>query len=400
MGNPPRGRWPVGLLGMLVLVLGAERYVVRHAWKFTPVSASAWQRAGAGVPRATRSDVVAFGDSLIKCGVVPPVVEARAGRPAANLAFPGGVFPAHHALLRRLLRTGARPAAVLVDGELLGQDPFQTARAWAELATPAESLELARAGRDASFLARAVVARALPTYRARDEVRAGVLAALSGKTPDTMFQIPVAWRNWRVNGGAYLLAPVDTSRGDPIRDELVRTNYAPGDWACHPVNAGYATRFLDLAEAHGVAVFWLLPPYHPEVQDRRERSGWYPQYVAYLRGLQARYPRLTVVDGRRAGYPPEALGDMTHLNRVGAVAFSDALGRVLRDALTPGPRRLPRWVDLPRYDGAAAEALASAAGVEDVDQSNQAIKRRRAAVASGREDRRVRLSAGAAASRR
>jgi len=396
MGNPPRGRWPAGLLGMLVLVLAAERYVVRHAWKFIPAYASAWERAGAGVPGADRSAVVAFGDSLVKNGVVPRVVEARAGRSASNLAVPGGVFPAHHALFRRLLRTGARPEAVVVDGELMGYNPFKTSRSWVELATAADSLELARAGGDPSFFGWALAAGVLPSYRARDEVRAGVTAALNGRTPDTMFQIPVAWRNWRVNGGAELMPPHDPALGDTCRETLVRTNYSPGDWACDPVNAAYATRFLDLAEAHGVAVFWLLPPYHPEVQDRRERSGWYPQYVAYLRRLQARYPHLTVVDGRRAGYPPEALGDMTHLNRVGAVAYSDALGRVLRDTLSLNPRRVPRWVDLPRYDGPAAEALASASGVEDIDQSNQAIKRRLA----GREERRVGLGEGAGVSRR
>src|SRR5262249_32604119 len=120
-------------------------------------------------------------------------------------------------------------------------------------------------------------------------------------------------------------------------------------------------------------VFWLLPPLHPEVQVRRERFGSDAKYKAFVHKLAARYPNLTVIDGRRAGYPPEALADMTHLNRPGALAFSDAVaarvGEVLSGTLTSN------WVDLPRWRDGVVSEIAARVAVEDVRQSARALGR-------------------------
>ena len=60
-----------------------------------------------------------------------------------------------------------------------------------------------------------------------------------------------------------------------------------------------------------------------------------------------------------------------HLNRRGAVAFSEAVARVLNDRLTSPPRG-DRWVDLPAYrDEPPAVAL------EDFAASAAAVSRRR-----------------------
>ncbi|GAC1464117.1 MAG: hypothetical protein NVSMB9_02430 [Isosphaeraceae bacterium] len=382
------GGWPAGLFGALALVLVMERYVARHDMKFTTIHAAAWRRSGERVTQAARREVLGLGDSLVKHGVVTPVLAASAGRSAYNLAVPKGMFPAHYFLLRRALRAGARPSALLVDGEMLSEDPFDNNRIWPELISFGESVELAYVGKEPAFIARMTLARGLPSYRTRFEVRLSVLSALAGKMPDEPQALPVIMRNWNKNDGAQVLPPVDTSHGDPRVTYLERTNYRPGEWICHPVNHWYVTRFLDLAAQRDVPVFWLLPPYHPEVQTRRERYGWDAQYMAYLRSLLERYSNLTVVDGRHAGYPSEALADMTHLSRTGAVVFSEAVGGLLRDRLAPGANGAgARWIEIPRYDAARAEALASA--VEDVSQSGLALERVMTEARRARQERRL-----------
>ena len=94
-------------------------------------------------------------------------------------------------------------------------------------------------------------------------------------------------------------------------------------------------------------MYWLLPPYYPGIQAGRERGGWDADNMAFVRGLQARHPNLAVIDGRHAGYTPDTLFDLTHLNGVGAVAFSDAVAGVLRDRLSGRPAPAPRWVEIP-----------------------------------------------------
>ena len=85
---------------------------------------------------------------------------------------------------------------------------------------------------------------------------------------------------------------------------------------------------------------------------------------------------LTVVDGRNAGYSAAEMFDATHLGRAGALAFSEAVGRVIRDRLDrPESWSTERWVALPRYDARAVATLASAATVEDQMQSGRNLAR-------------------------
>jgi hypothetical protein len=300
------------------------------------------------------------------------------------------MFPAHDALLRRLLRAGARPSALVVDGEMLNEDPFDNPRIWPELLTLPECAGLALAGRRPDFLARMVLSHALPSYKVRGQVREAVLLALEGKARPEPMGLPVLWRNWRRNDGAMVLDDrADPPGKDPRPADLERENYRPTFWACHPVNDAYVARFLDRAAAHKIPVFWLLPPYHPEVERRREAYGHYGRYLAYVRGLADRYPHLTVIDGRRAGYPPEALSDMTHLSRTGAIAYSDAVGRLLRERLG-APAAAGRWVNLPRFDAAEARRLAAASDVEDLPRSGRLLER--AAAEARRARPRARLA--------
>jgi hypothetical protein len=372
-GNSTRVRsWPAGLLGALVLVAGVEVWVGRHAGRFSLPVVAGWAQARRSASTATRCDVVALGDSLMKHGLAPAVVERRLGRPTCNLAMSGGGAPGFYFQFRRLLHAGARPAALLLDVENLNVDPLAMTRSWPELLSPDEWAGLAWSAGDAAALARMTITAALPTYRMRSEVRGNLLAALAGEPFKPAWELPPVVRNWLHNRNAELLPPRGDPPGvDPRPALLDRDNYRPASWACHPLNALYLTALLDLATAADVRVFWLLPPLHPEVQARRERFGQDGQYVEFVRGLAARYANLTVIDGRRAGYPAEALADMTHLNRSGALAFSDGVAERVGEHLAGVLRT--NWVELPRWRAGAVAEIESGVVVEDVQQSARAL---------------------------
>ena len=75
-----------------------------------------WAYGGrAASRRAPDAEILCFGDSMIKFGMAPRVLEDRLGRRAFNLALYAGSPTASYFLLRRPLESGAKPAAVLVD---------------------------------------------------------------------------------------------------------------------------------------------------------------------------------------------------------------------------------------------------------------------------------------------
>ena len=129
---------------------------------------------------------------------------------------------------------------------------------------------------------------------------------------------------------------------------LASTNYLPNEWHCHPLNASYVKRFLALAGSRNVPVYWLLPPLHDAVQDRRERGGQFGHQRDFLVGLQRRYPNLVVIDGRHSGYDPSTFYDLTHLNGRGASAFSAGVAEVL-SARLGRPIGDARWLILPPF---------------------------------------------------
>ena len=365
-----RGRWPTGAMGMLGLVLAVELYVARHDRDFTTHWAQAWQWSGraAGTREAKRSQILCFGDSLVLHGVLPNVIEGRLNRRAYNLAVFKGQAPASYLLLRRALASGAKPTAALVDGELFEDDPLDLPRLWPELASYRDCVELAWTARSPRFFAAMAVAKVLPSYKARWEIRSSVVAALGGQTGSSRTEIRLRQRNSEQNRGAQVLPLVDGP--DPRAGHIA--GYLPAPWKSHPLNADFADKFLALAGSRGIPVYWLLPPYYPGIQDRREAGGWDAAYMAFLRRLQARHANLVVIDGRHAGYAANALFDLTHLNRVGAVAFSDSVAGVLRDRLEHPSESPNRWVEIPAY-----RPPLNALDVEDVVASSEAIKQKR-----------------------
>jgi hypothetical protein len=362
---------PRALLGMLGLVLAIELFLDRHFADFADPIASDWRQSGrvAG-GRARDCEVLCFGDSQVKLGVAPRVIEARSGRAGHNLALIGGQAPSAYFLLRRALEAGARPSAVVVDfmPNLLFQGPEYNARHWPQLLDLREGLDLARTARDPDLFARVALGRLLPSYPARDNLRASLIAALGGqaKAEERRREAQFHVRNWRVNRGAMIMPPYP-NRTDPVL--WYHVNF-PRPWECDRVNLAYVCRFLALAGSRGVRVFWLLPPIDPDAQVLCERRGQEARFEAFLRNALDRHPNLSIVDARHSGYGRDVLLDAVHLNYRGAYALSADLAAVLRRGAGGGG---PRWVELPAYRARVIDVP-----MEDLSQSNLAILQREA----------------------
>jgi hypothetical protein len=363
-------RWPGGAVGTLALVLAVELFVARHQdLDFATVWAAGWKHTGAlARGRAAGCEVLCLGDSLVKFGVVPRVLEDRLGGRAINLALCVGQPPAALAVLRRALEAGARPKVVLVDftEHLLARGPRKNARLWPELLSAGECLDLAWTARDPGLLAELLLSRLSPSIKDRYEIRASLLAAFRGAWTVDREVLPSFWRNWNHNAGAQGNAPLSNLS---MKFEAWFRDVYPERFACDPVQAAYIDRFLDLAASRGIPVVWLLPPYHPEFQALSERKGIDAQYVAFVRAVQGRHPGLTVLDGRHAAYPHAVFGDPIHLDCRGAVAYTAAVADAVARRLAGGPAG-PRWLTLPAYRDRPADPR-----LEDLAQSAAALRR-------------------------
>ena len=384
MDEPPklgarfRRRAPRGLLGMLALVVLVEGALAGRGMDFLDMDDWAYQRNDRWAGReGARADVLVFGDSLMKYGVLPEGLNARSGRKAFNLALPGGQAPASYVLLERAFEGGARPSAVVVDfaPKLLSAGPRHNLDRWASLLRPAEAVRLAWSAGDAGFFARVEAGRLLPSVRGRSSIRANALAALAGPGDWRRWMNAVTLRNWLKNGGAQLM-PASPTVPKLTAEEIERYRAGfYGKMECHPVNAEAVDRFLSLASSRGVPVYWVLPPVVPALRARTPVDGFDADHEAFLKGWQARYPNLVVVDGRSAVPDPASYYDPNHLSARGAYAFSLGLGDVLRKTLPvdggPAPRVPPtRWVAVP-----PCPTVALPEGLEDIEASRLALQR-------------------------
>ena len=163
------------------------------------------------------------------------------------------------------------------------------------------------------------------------------------------------------------------SGGDDRPDGPGRVGYRPAGLATPhliplPTNAGYVRRFFDLAAAHRLPVYWLIPPVSPAWQAESDRLGYDDLATRFARSMLVRYPNLVVVDGRCANYPRHAFGDPIHLNARGAAPLSADLATIVRPiAIGAGPG--PRWLDLPAY----RDRPEFTAMMEDFGQSQVAL---------------------------
>lgn len=372
-GAPAR-TLPWGLFGMIALVAMVETLVAWHPLDFSDPVSLCWQlSAHDAAALAPGCSVLCIGDSLVKHGVIPEVLDQVTGERACNLAVARGPAPGTYFFLQRALDAGARPRAVVVDFKpsVLVGSPRYNLRYWQSIVTPRECLDLVRRDSGFSLFVPIAIGRLLPSFRSRLEARGLVLAALRGEASPMRLVNEICARNWRVNRGANVAARNPSFTG-AVSAEQHKTLLSHL-WYCHRTNAAYIRRILDLTARRGIRVYWLLPPLAPELQTRREESGAEAGYLKFVRSLQSSYPNVTIVDGRHSGYDASLFVDATHLDGEGARILTMALGAVLRRERDE-PMRSGRWLDLPSPRAGPHPAEIA---LEDVEQSRAFVQAHR-----------------------
>jgi hypothetical protein len=363
-------RIPASLLGAVLLVTLIESALASHRIEFTPGPAWDWHLTVKAAGRQARSsDVLCFGDSTIKLSVAPTVLEAPGAKQdsAYNLALIGGVPPAADVLLRTAIDSGARPQMILLSftPTLLSRPTVLNLRQFPEILGVVDLLLLAFEERNADLGASLLLARLLPSYKSRLEVRTAVVAAIAGKDNPAREPNLRASRNIRFNRGAQILPAYDFKPNAPR--EWYEVGFAK-PWSSAPGNAYFLERFLTRAERAGLTVAWLMVPLEPEAATLFRDRGQQRRFEHYLRHLQTRHSNLLVIDGLCSDYPRSRFVDPIHVNRHGTAAISDDL-RALIARLAAHDLPAERWIELPHFrDRSLPEPL------EDEMQSLQFVR--------------------------
>ncbi|CAN5610006.1 hypothetical protein BH23PLA1_BH23PLA1_06770 [soil metagenome] len=365
----PGFRRPRGLIGMLILLLVVEVVIGRFDRYLEGPISYEWRFAD----RAARSEahdceVLCFGDSLIKNGILPRAFEASTGLRGYNLAVGGGQAPANYYLLKHALDSGARPSAIVTNFSpgLLQLGPGHNRDHWASLTDPFEGIELARMARDPDLLASMTLIHALPSVRYRPAIRDRLGKQFGRPSVLDWRMNHVIGRTMRVNRGPLVMPSQPFAFPDP---EGYTRSYFPPDWHPHPLNELYVHRFLDLAESYSIPVFWLIPPCHPEIHLRIEHSEYVIRFGDYLDRILAQYPRLIVVDGSRSKYDSSLFWDPQHLGRSGAAILSEDLAFILDQSLKSEGMEHNGDLELPD-----AEIRPIAVVIEDVVESRAEVR--------------------------
>ena len=362
-------RWPAGLIGALALIVAVES-VVAHCSLGTLTSIQ-WEYRQArrvATGRVVPGSVLAFGDSMVKLGLIPAALESATGRPAYNFALTGGQAPATYCLLAHAIRSGTPPAAVLVDffPNQLACDPAINLDHWPFLLDPAEAVDLTWGHGDANFGGRLAVRSVVPSVRSTLRLRRSLTRALAGQPDIEREALLTGLRNWEANQGHQ-----DQATPGPPADLAWWVNGYFGGRTVHPTNRDYIHRFLRLAEEHAIPVFWLLPPYQPVLQAECERSGFDRFHEAFVRDVLVDHPGVRVIDARRANYDPQVFQDPHHLINPGARVYSAEVGAIVRRELREPPPQASRWIPLPPYRPVPAALVA----VETLDESRAVLVR-------------------------
>ena len=359
---------------MVALVIGIEGFIFRHWIDLTdPVSLSWRFSAQAAESEARNCQILCLGDSLVKHGLVPSVIERTSGFRAANLSAARASTVLTYCLLRRALDSGARPAALIINAKpavLLGGPEFN-ARPWQEVLDLRDAPEMLQITRNAPFVASTLVGSLVPSLRARLEIQSAVMAAIQGENARIGSINPVLWRNWTVNRGANVASAARAYNGE-LTAEAERPFYTD-IFHVDPANAEAIERILGLAAARRIPIYWLLCPLSPTLQSRRDQSGADELHERFLKSIVARHPgTVTVLDARRAGYPAAFFADATHLNSRGALALSRTVASAVakREASREPPSTRLGWVLLDP-PGASTDEWADA--LEDIEESKRIV---------------------------
>jgi hypothetical protein len=357
---------PWGFLGMIVLIWAVEAGISIHEIDFRLAIEHLWRTQGREARgRAARSDVLCLGDSLIAQGVIPAVLEERLGRSTHNLGLGGGQFPAEYFLLRRILESGHKPSALVIDVlplqlTIRGDERIPL---WANFLETRELVEMAWVARDPDWFAEVFLARLFPSIRTRLQIRQAILGGLNGLPPSNRETNLAGERNLGFNQGALIVPPIGPFE---VPERLHRWVY-PQAITPNRLNGEYMERFLTLAELHEIPVFWLLTPVCSAIQTRAEQTGTDQNHDRFVREVQARYPMITIIDARHSAYPDISFGDAIHLNHPAAAVFTADLAEVIDRTLGHRANQ-PKWVQLPRYRNRSIEFRH-----EDLAESRKAV---------------------------
>jgi hypothetical protein len=374
VASKPRATIPWGIVGAIGLIVAIECGVASRWLDFSdPVSLSWMFSVRAAETDARGADVICLGDSLVKHGLIPSVIEHVGGRRTVNLSAARAPALMTYALARRCLAAGARPSAIVIDAKPAVQiaGPEFNARAWQSVMSLREAIDLLATTRNTSFVASTLIGRLLPSLRSRLEVQSSLRAALNGK-PDRLHSINrVLLRNWTVNRGANVLSSEHVDHGEVTPD--VERDLRPGIFYVDPANARALEQLLELASERCIPVFWVLFPVSEKLQSLRDHSGAEARYVQFVEKIQARHPRLlTVLDARRAGYTSAMFADATHLNSRGGIALSRTVAAAINSRLAGDfPGADSGWIalNLPADQPTLFTHL-----IEDLEQSQSALK--------------------------
>jgi hypothetical protein len=359
---------PFGFLAAVLAIAAIEGFVSVHKDDlFLRVQSWTWREAGRSARRdAPKADILCIGDSQIQQGVAAPILHDRLGLRTQILAIGGGQAPASYFLLRRALRDpSSRPKAILVDfyPRLLELGPDYNRAHWPGFLSPAECLDLAWTSRDPDLLATLLAAKLFPSVDYRREIRANLRSALAGENRWLEHNVPSQLRRNLARNQGGVIMPRHEFAADGLEEEA-------RPWNCHPVNASYLVRFLELASASGVPVFWLLPPVCPDQRLSFDRRGFNAHLDRFVREMAGPMANVTILDARQTCKRSSCFVDPRHLCRDGAIELSWTIAEVLRSTPKPGPGR----TIVLEPDSAVPVNLA----LEDLDRSKAIIAARRA----------------------
>ncbi|MFO0908469.1 MAG: hypothetical protein U0794_08925 [Isosphaeraceae bacterium] len=353
-------RTPWGVLGALVLLAGVEFGLKGLDGDLVRPEMATWRSARErAVREAVGCEVLGFGTSLTQVSFYPENLERDSGLEAHNLALPGGRMVYAYYNLRRALNAGARPRALVLDlhPAFLNGRPYRLqANGWTDALGMTDGIQLGATLRDEGFLASFVLARVLPSYRRRYEIRDAVRAALEGRPWSSRINNAITLRASRRNQGALVSrAPVPYSGTITQTDEQIWLGQGPFNLA----EVHYLGRILDLAREYQAHVFCMLMPISPELQRRRAETGLDARFEQLL-GWVETHPGVTIVDGRRSGYAIDAFHDASHLGVRGATAFNRSLANLLlKQQVDPECMRRTKRVALDDYRATLDSVLAA-----------------------------------------
>lgn len=368
MGWPRIGMAPWGMLGALVAIGLIEVIIAHHDLDLTTADNMDWRTIRrAAVKKAPGCEILCLGTSMVQEGVLPRVIEQRAGKKTYNLAVCGGRVQLYYYYLKRALAAGARPSTVLVDFHpfFIATD-YSDGQSWPDALGFWDCLDMSWNVRDPNFFASTVLARSVPSIYHRHQLRAATLAALRGESWTNRHRCLTYTRNINQNQGSLI-----GHRNPDYRGEISETYqgmFLPKEWRCHPLAELYIHKFLDLAASHGIRVQWLVMPLTPGLQAGREAKGLDESYIRAARAFQNAHPNLFVIDARHSGYDNSVFLDACHIDFQGAFALTKGIIDVL-DRHEARPADTPRWVALPQYEESPIESSL----IEDISQSYQVI---------------------------